>query len=327
MAYAFVVFGLLLLIVGGETVLRGGVGLSRLAGLSPLVIGLMVVSSGTSAPEMVVSLQAAARGAPDLVIGNIIGSNIVNVLLILGFGALLRPIPVSPKIVLRDGGALMIASIALFVLTESGTFSRQSGMLLLAAFVLYMIVSFASDWRRPMALERADIDPLTDGGRQPAPAASLLLLIFGLVCLYFGGGFVVDGGLAIARLYHVPQAVVGLTLVTVGSSLPELVTTIVASVRGHTSIAAGNLIGSNVFNIFFVLGITSLVYPFAVPRHLFRVDAAVMVAAALILPPMLASRWRMTRMQGFLFMASYAVYLFFLAWRYGILTVPALGLG
>lgn len=324
MAYAFVGFGLILLIIGSESVLRGGVGLSRIVGLSPLLIGLLIVSAGTSAPEMVVSLQAAVRGAPDLALGNIVGSNIVNILLILGIGAVLRPIPVSPKTVLRDGGALVAASIALFVLFERGAISHRNGWMLLAGFAAYAVISFFTEWRRPLPDGGAEVRA---GGRELSPAMSTILLLFGLACLYFGGGYVVDGGLAIARFYHVPQAVIGLTVVAIGSSLPELATTIVASLRGHSSIAAGNLIGSNVFNILFVLGLTVLVRPLTVSREMAGADIYVMTAVAVLLPVMLASRWRLTRAQGAFLVLSYLVYLGFVAWRQGLLSAVIPGAG
>lgn len=327
MAYAFVGFGLILLIVGSESVLRGGVGLSKFAGLSPLLIGLLIVSAGTSAPELVVSLQAAVHEAPDLALGNIVGSNIVNILLILGLGAVLRPIPVSPKTVLRDGGALVAASIALFMLLERGIISHRSGWMLLAGFAAYVTVSFLTDWRRPSPDKDGEARADARDGREPSAAMSAILLLFGLACLYFGGGYVVDGSLAIARIFHVPQAIIGLTLVAIGSSLPELATTIGASIRGHTSIAAGNLIGANVFNILFVLGLTAVVHPMTVSRQMAGADIYVMMAAAALLPLMLASRWRLTRAQGVFLVLSYLVYLGFVALRLGLLPAAVPGAG
>ena len=149
MAYGFVGFGLLLLIIGSESVVRGGVGLSRTLGLSPLLIGLLIVSAGTSTPELVVSLQGAFHGAPDLALGNVVGSNIVNILLILGLGALMQPILASPKIVLRDGTALMAASAALFLCVQSGRITQRDGWMFLAGLAVYVVIAFVTDWRRP----------------------------------------------------------------------------------------------------------------------------------------------------------------------------------
>ncbi|MDE3116680.1 MAG: sodium:calcium antiporter, partial [Pseudomonadota bacterium] len=192
MAYAFVGFGLFLLIVGSEAVLRGGVGLSRNLGFSPLLIGLLVVSIGTAAPELVVSLQSALRQAPDLALGTVIGSNIVNILLILGLGALIRPIPVSPKTVLRDGSALVLSSIALLALAEAGRIPRSCGLVLLGGFAVYLLVCFLTDWRRPTPDSSAQARALSRGDLVSTPAVSIILLLFGLACLYFGGGYMVD---------------------------------------------------------------------------------------------------------------------------------------
>lgn len=324
MAYAFVGFGLILLIVGSASVLRGGVGLSRFVGLPPLPIGLLIVSAAISAPEMAVSLQAAVRGAPDLALGTVIGSNIVNILFILGLAALLRPIPASPKAVLRDGGTLVAASIALLVLVKMGTLSRHSGLLLLAGFAAYMAVSFFTDWRRPLPDGAAGARA---GDRELAPAMSMILLLFGLACLYFGGGYVVDGGLALARFYRVPQAVIGLTVVAMGASLPELATAMAASLWGRTSIAACNLVTASIFNILFVLGLTALIHPMAVSRELAGADIYAMTGAAVLLPLILASRWRLTRAQGAFLVLSYLVYLGFVAWRQGLLSAVIPGAG
>ncbi len=319
MAYAFVGFGLFLLIIGSGAVLRGGIGLSRNIGLSPLLIGLLVVSIGTSAPELVVSLQSALRQAPDLALGTVIGSNIVNILLILGLGALLRPIPVSPKTVLRDGGVLVLSSFALLALAEAGRISRACGLVLLGGFVLYVLVCFLTDWRRPTQDSGAQALVLSRGDQVLRPPVSIILLLFGLACLYFGGGYVVDGGLAVARFYRVPEAVIGLTLVAVGSALPELATTVTASIRGQSSLAAGNLIGSNIVNILLVLGLTASIRPLTVSAQVTGVDIYVMTAAAVLLPLLLASRWRLTRGQGLFLVVAYLAYLGFVAWRHGLM--------
>ena len=314
MAYAFVGFGLLLLIIGSEAVVRGGVGLSRAFGLSPLLIGLLVVSTGTSTPELVISLQGTLHDVPGIAIGNVVGSNIVNIMLILGLAAVLRPIPTSPRIVVRDGGTLIAASLALVVLASIGIIGKHSGWLLLAGFAAYVVVCFITDRRRsspPAGAER--------NTRGPTPAMSIIMLIFGLACLFFGGDYVVQGGVTVAHLYNVPPAVIGLTMVAIGTSLPELATTIAASIRGQTSLAIGNLIGSNIFNLLLVLGVTASVHPVRVSDTVASADIFVMVGAAVVLPLMLATRWRLTRAQGVFLVMSYVAYLGYLAWRQGYL--------
>lgn len=324
MAYAFIGFGLLLLVVGSEAVLRGGVGLSRSLGLSPLLIGLLVVSTGTSAPELVVSLEGAFHGAPGLAIGNIVGSNIVNLMLILGLGAVMRPIPAPPKTVLRDGGVLVLVSAVLVVLASSGHVTRRDGLFLLAGFAAYLVLCIATDWRRATATDEVGVrgDRDRDG---PTPPMNMIVLLFGLACLYFGGSYVVDGGIAVARLYNLSPAIIGLTLVAIGSSLPELATTIAAAARGQTSIAIGNLVGSNIFNVLMVLGTTAAIHPLDARNLVGNVDLFVMMAAAVLLPIMLASRWQLTRVQGAFLVLGYGAYLVFIAWRQGYLPDGALG--
>ena len=317
MAYVFIGFGLVLLVIGSESVLRGGVELSKFLGLSPLVIGLLIVSAGTSTPELVVSLQAVLHDAPGLALGNVVGSNIVNLLLVLGFGALLRPIATSRKVVLRDGGMLIAATLVLIAFVETGTMTRLDGLALLVGFVAYVALAYVTD-RKPPPQARAGEAVPGAGAREALLAAmNVVFLVFGLVCLYFGGGYVVNGGVAVAQMYHIPPAVIGLTVVALGSSMPELATTIVAAIRGHTALAIGNLIGSNIFNILLVLGVTASVRPFAVSPLVARGDIFVMATAAIARPLVLALRWRLTRPQGGGLVLSYFAYLGFVAWRMG----------
>jgi len=327
MAYAFVGVGLLLLIVGGEVVLRGGVGLSRALGLSPLLIGLVVIAAGTSAPELAVSVTGAAHDAPDIAIGNVVGSNIVNILLILGIGALIRPIPAPPKVVWRDGFFLLLASVALAVVALCGAITRPVAYAFLGAFAVFLLVSFFTDWRRSShncgnetrAMARLD-------GRAPHAGRSLFLLVVGLIALYFGGRTVLDGSVSIARIHHVPEAVIALTVIAVGTSLPELVTTLIGSARGQSNLVMGNLIGSNIFNILFVLGVAALVHPLAVSPMLAHADLPAMVAAAVALLAMLTVGWRLSRGQGLLLLMGFAAYVVFLAWRQGYIPAHPFGL-
>ncbi|MBI1329401.1 MAG: calcium/sodium antiporter [Alphaproteobacteria bacterium] len=320
--YLIVGAGLLLLIAGSETVLRGGVGLAGALRLSPLLIGLLVVSAGTSAPELVVSLNAAVKGAPDIAVGNVIGSNIVNILLILGLGALIRPLPAPPKVVWRDGLAMLLASGALLVIARMGFLSSQCGWVLIAGFVLYVVVAFITDWRRTTGDSVAAARASELMRSELRLGVSLFLLIFGLAALYVGARFVVNGGIVLARDFHIPESVIGLTVIAVGTSLPELVTTIVASVRRQSGLAIGNLIGSNIFNILLVLGATATIHPIAIALDFARLDVWVMAGAALLLIPLMATGWRVTRPQGFLLVLLYVCYMAYLAWREGLLILP-----
>jgi len=327
MAYWFLGGGLVLLLFGSEAIVRGGVAISRTLKLSPLVIGLLVVTAGTSAPEFAVSLEAATTGAPDIALANIVGSNILNLLLILGLAAVIRPLPSSPKVVLRDGGAMLVSAVALAAMAQGGTISRVQGLMMLAAFVLYVAAIFFSDWRRSaeysVPCARA-VQRLQDGAPQSG-AAGLFVLLFGLVGLTVGAHFTVTGAEAVARAFNLPQWLIGLTVVAFGASVPELVVTLVAAARGQTHLAIGHLIGSNVFNALGALGATAALVPLNVTPALMG-DVVAMAAASMLIVPLLVSRWKLSRPRGALLVASYACYLLFLAWRQGLVTPQMIGL-
>ena len=326
MVYAFLGIGFALLILGSETALHGSIGVSRARGLSPLLLGLLVISTASSAPELFVSLQAVHHNAPDIAIGNIVGSNIVNILLIMGLGALIRPMPSPPKVVFRDGGALVAASIALLLIAQTGTITREFGYMLLAGFAAYLVLAFATDWRRPSHNSVAECRAQSHTGHVPG-GVGLFLFAFGLLCLFFGANFIVDGAVAMANAEHAPQAAIGLTIVALGASLPELAVTFIAAMRGRSDIAVGQLIGASIFNILFVLGVTAAIHPLPVNPMIAKVDALVMAGAALLLIPLLASSWRLTRVRGFFLILCYVGYGVFLASRLGyhLPHVPGMG--
>lgn len=328
MAYWWILGGgLALLLFGSEAIVRGGVALGRALNLSPLVIGLLVISAGTSAPEFAVSMQAAYAGAPDIALANVVGSNILNLLLILGLAALIRPLPSSPKVVMRDGGAMVLSAAALALMAQGGTITRAQGAAMLGAFVLYMVVIFFSDWRRSSehsvpcarAMERLQ------SGEPQSGASGLFHVLFGLVGLTVGAHFTVAGAEAVARAFDLSPAMVGLTVVAFGASVPELVVTLVAAARGQTQLAIGHLIGSNVFNALGAVGGAALFSPLKVDPHLSS-DLLAMAGASALLVPLLVSRWRLTRSRGALLLLAYACYLVFLAWRQGYVTPAMVGL-
>jgi cation:H+ antiporter len=317
-----------LLIAGSEATVRGGVGLARVLGLSPVLIGLLVIASATSAPELFVALRAATAGAPDIALGNIIGGNIFLLLFALGLGALIRPLASPPKVVLRDGGTMLAAAlvVAFFALNEY--LGRHEGLFLFLGLVVYLVVTFFTDWRRSadhsVALSRA----VARSKNEPLPVVgSLFLLFLGLICLVLGALFTVDGSVALARALHLQQAFVGLTIIAFGTSLPKLVSVLVAAIRGHTDAAVGLVIGAVIFNLLGVLGITAMVAPLAVSRMLASTDLYVMVGASAVLLPLLAMRWRLSRPRGALLALGYVCYVAFLLWRQGLLTPALPGLG
>lgn len=328
MAYWFLGAGFILLVLGSEAAVRGGVALSRAAGLSPLAIGLFVLSLATSSPELAVSLRAALAGSPDIALGNVVGSNLINLLLALGLGALIRPMPSSPKVVLRDGGTMLGASVALALMAWGGAITRGEGVVLLLALLVYLVATYISDIRRPpehsLACARA-IDRL--GGEETSASAGLFYLVLGIIGLVLGAHFAVGGAVKLAAAMHVSELAMALTLIAFGTSLPELLMTVIAAARGESELAIGHLIGSSTFNILGVIGITAAVHPLSVAPMLAAVDVLVMVGATAILLPMLASHWRLSRPQGALLLVSYVGYVVFLAWRLGMLTPQMLGMG
>jgi cation:H+ antiporter len=318
--------GLTLLVLGSETAIRGGAGLSRAFGLPPLLIGLLIISTGTSAPEMSVALQAVHIGAPDIALGNVIGSNIINVLLILGLAALIHPMPSPPKIVLRDGGFLLLVSVVLVILAMSGKISQLEGMILLGVYVAYCVVAFVTDWRRPseLSVHCARAEELKS---QTSAGASFLTLVFGIACIALGGRLAVDGALMFARDYHLSQAMVGLTVMAVATSLPELAVITMTAARGYTQIAVGQLIGSNLFNTMAVIGAAAAFGGLPVADAFRSADIYIMAAAAALLLPLLLSSWRLSRPRGAMLVLGYCAYVLFLAWRQGLISPAMVGLG
>lgn len=328
MEIAFLAGGVLLLIAGSEAAVRGGVAVARALGLSPLLIGLFVISAATSAPELAVSVRAGLYGASDIALGNVIGSNILNLLLILGLGALIRPMPSPPKVVLRDGGSMLAASVVLALMAFGHVITRLEGAFLLVAFVVYVVATLLTDWRRPpehsVACARA-LARMAAG--ETSGAAGSFILAFGLVCLALGAHFAVAGAVRFAITAGISQALVALTVVAFCTSLPELLLTTVAAARGETDLAIGHLVGANTFNILAVVGLTAMLRPLAVSATLAGIDMLVMVGASAILLPMLATNWRLSRTQGALLLISYLGYVAFLAWRQGLVTPVLTGTG
>lgn len=297
--------GLLLLYAGGESLVLGAYGMARRLGISPLAVGLTVVAFGTSTPELVVSLDAALGGSNDIALGNIVGSNIANIALILGVAALITPTVAESKVVRQDCPLMIGVSVLLVVMLMDGVLSRIEGALLiggLATFTSYTLWQSArSEALQAAVADAAEAMPVA----RPLKASALVLL--GLALLVAGGNFVVDGAVTIAAKLGLSQAVIGLTIVAVGTSLPELSTSVIAAMRRQGDIAIGNVVGSNLFNILGILGITTLVLP--VQRGDIRwLDLGLMVALAVLLPVLLHWRGRLQRGTGFALLAIFIGY-------------------
>src|SRR5215472_13151374 len=328
MEYAFLAGGFLLLIAGSEAAVRGGVAVARALGLSPLFIGLFVISAATSAPELAVSVRAGLYGASDIALGNVIGSNILNLLLILGLGALIRPMPSPPKVVLRDGGAMLAASVILALMAWGHVIARWEGAFLLFAFAVYVGTTLVTDWRRPPEHSVACARALARMAAGETPGLiGFFILMFGLVSLALGAHFSVAGAVRFAITSGMSQAMIALTVVAFCTSVPELLLTTIAAARGETDLAIGHLVGSNTFNLLAVVGLTAVIRPLQVSTALAGIDMLVMVGASTILLPMLATNWRLSRPQGALLLVSYLGYMVFLAWRQGLITPALVGAG
>lgn len=313
MTYLTLLAGLVLLVAGGDLLVRGAVAIALRFGISTLIIGLTLVGFGTSTPELVTSLDAAIREAPGIAVGNVVGSNTANILLILGLSALITPIAVAPQVLKRDGTVVVLAAVACLAVVLSGDMGRLYGGVLVALLALYVYSTYRLD-SGPAA--RSTVAAAQAGQSLPVPGptpvrltVSLLLFAAGLALTIVGAGLLVSAAISLARSWQVSEAVIGVTIVAIGTSLPELVTSVMAAIRRQADIAFGNIIGSNIFNILGILGVTGLVHPIVVPAEIARVDIWVMLAATVLLLGCSATGWRLSRMEGGLFVLSYAAYL------------------
>jgi cation:H+ antiporter len=312
-AYPQVVAGLLVLLFGGEALVRGAVTIARRLSLSPLVIGLTVVAFGTSLPELVVSLDAVLRGVPGIAVGNVIGSNIANILLILGIAALLYPIRCNPESLLRDGGFLLGATVLFCLFAFDGHIGRLEGIVLLAGILFFIVFSYYSERRGGSVSGEVHVREGEMVADIPAgPRSTLYSLLFiggGIIGLHFGADLLVGGAVTIAHQFGVSDAIIGLTLVAVGTSLPELAATGVAAWRRESDVALGNVIGSNIFNILGVLGTTSVLVGLPVDQQFLRADLWIMLGITVLFIPMMVTGWRLTRREGSLLLGLYVCYI------------------
>lgn len=301
--------GLALLIAGAESLVRGASRLAGQWGISSLVIGLTVVAFGTSAPELAVSVQSGLSGQGDLALGNVIGSNIFNVLFILGIAALITPLSVSVQLIRLDVPIMIAASLLTLALGWNGVISRLDGSILflgMLAYTGYMI--YASRHGQIAAPE-----PESPAEARPESKpwwVNTLLVLAGLGLLVLGSRWLVEGAVAFARMLGVSEMVIGLTLVAMGTSLPEVVTSIIASLRGERDIAVGNVVGSNIFNLLSVLGVAGMVAPEGIPVNAAErsFDIPVMIAVALACLPIFMSGGRISRGEGALFLGYFFAY-------------------
>jgi cation:H+ antiporter len=316
-----IVVGLAVLLAGGEVLVRGASGLAKAVRISPLIVGLTVVAFGTSAPELAVVLQSgfAARGDPavaNVAIGNVVGSCIFNVLFVLGLTAIVRPVVVSAQLVRLEVPLMIAASLGLLVLGWDGHLGLVDGLLLFGALVGYIVWTVIQSRRESRHFQERFEQVIETragrlfGARARHAAVQLVLVVVGLVFLTIGSRALVDGSVKIARSLGVSELLIGLTIVAVGTSLPEIVTSVLASLRGHGDIAVGNVVGSNIFNILCVLGVAGIVVPqgIEISHEALWHDIPIMIAVAVACLPIFFTQYRIDRWEGYLFFAYYVAY-------------------
>ncbi|MGH7468466.1 MAG: calcium/sodium antiporter [Longimicrobiales bacterium] len=311
-AIGLVILGLLLLAVGGEVLVRGATRVARIAGLTPAVIGLTVVALGTSLPELVVSVSAAAQDRASLAIANVVGSNILNITGTLGLVALITPLPARTTLVRLEWPALLLASAAALLVMRDGVVDRYEGSSFVIALVVFTAYSVYIARREATQQEQVSLAKQADAhapGQPRGIAYSLALLALGLSMLIVGGDLLVDGAVRMARSLGVSERRIGLTVVAIGTGAPEIAATLAAALRKHTDIAMGNLIGSNIFNVLGILGVAALWRPLRFESTLVAYDAWWMLGTALLLLPVILIGARVTRAEGALLLGIYVTYL------------------
>ncbi|PWF45457.1 sodium:proton exchanger [Massilia glaciei] len=314
----FIVIGLVILVAGAEGLVRGAASIAARLKISPLVIGLTVVSFGTSAPELTVNLVAASNGSPDLAVGNVIGSNIGNILLILGVCAMIVPLEVKSSTVWKEIPLALLGVVLVLIMGNDEFFdgvgfnalTRTDGMALLALMIIFMYYVFGLA-KGDRAKE--EISNVGEEVKTFSLPVSSILTVAGLAGLVFGGQLLVSGATAIAKAAGLSEALIGLTVVAIGTSLPELATSVVAALKKQADIAIGNIVGSNIFNVFFVLGTTSTITALPITLAL-SIDILVSIGASLLLLLFMftGKQHRLVRWEGALFLGLYVVYLIYL---------------
>lgn len=302
MVVLFLIIGIIFLLIGGDMLVNSSTALAKKLNVSPFLIGITVVSFGTSAPELLVSLNAAVIGSAGIAIGNVIGSNIANIALVLGLTILIRPINVDSKKYLFGWLVMFVSSIMFFGFSLDGVIGFFDGLSFIFGLIFFVTLSIRYS---NSSMEEEKIEENKDTKMIP------VYFILGSAGLYFGSEFLVTNSVIVAKYFGISEFVIGITIVALGTSLPELVTSVIAILKGHSSISIGNLIGSNIFNVFAVLGITSLVQPLNSDRSILISDLPVMLGITLLLGFFLFISNRLRRMEGVLLISIYLIYVVF----------------
>lgn len=330
--YFLLLGGFVLLVLGGELLVRGAVQTAERLGMSPLLIGLTLVGFGTSTPELVTSVQASLAGSPGIAVGNIVGSNISNILLILGISAMISPMAVGSQALMRDGGVVLFSAMLFAVIGFSMPLNGPVGTVLLLGLASYLFYAYrqemanapaghTSAFDKAEAFEGAHTAPLREAtnpdvidGKQQTRGILLPigLAVIGLLVVVLGGKLLVDGATGIARSAGISETVIGLTIVAVGTSLPELVTSVIAALRKHGDVALGNILGSNIYNVLGIGGVTAIASPTVMPAQIVEFDNLVMVAASILLIVFARTGIRIGRLEGVVLLTSYVAYIYYI---------------
>ena len=294
------ILGLVFLIFGGDLLVRSAVSFAEKFGVSSFLIGVTVVSFGTSIPELMVSIQAAMDQAADIAIGNVLGSNIANIALVLGVSVVIRPLSITTNTYKLSWWVMLISSLLFILFLLDNVITKMEGLLLIAGLFFFIIFSI----KRNIPNEESIISKINI-------QTGILFFVLGAIGLYFGSELFVESAISIASFFDVPKFVIGITVVALGTSLPELVTSIVALMKGQNNISLGNLIGSNIFNVFAVLGITSLIQELGTSSILLFLDFGVMLAVILVFGYQLFIRKKISRTAGFILLSGYFSYILF----------------
>lgn len=309
MEYVLLIGGLIVLIISGEALVRGAVGVALKFKIPPLVIGMTIVSMGTSAPELLVSLKAAIDGHAELAIGNVLGSNIANIALVLGITTMILPIAVKRSTVLIDWTIMMVATLLFFLFILNGTVNWYEGLIFTLGLIAFNVYMFKSIKKTNQANEILDID--VEKTKKSNILFHIFLIAIGCVGLAFGANWLLDGAVQIATDFGVSEHIIGVTIVAFGTSVPELITSVVAALKKETDISVGNLVGSNIFNLLGVLGITTLIQEIPVSLQVMNEDIYWLLGISLLIFPLMIIGYRISRFKGFLLFVSYSIYIYF----------------
>lgn len=307
MEYVLLIGGLITLIVAGEALVRGAVGVALKFKIPTLVIGMTIVSFGTSAPELLVSLKAALEGHPELSIGNVVGSNVANLALVLGLTAMILPIAVKRTTVKIDWVIMMVFTVLFYLFIIDELIQWYEGLIFVLALIGFNIFMF----RGGSKSDEEDIDIDIEDAKKKTIVLQFLLILIGCIGLAYGADWLLDGAVTIATNFGVSEHTIAVTIVAFGTSVPELITSVVAALKKETDISVGNLIGSNIFNILGVLGITALVKEVPVSSQVIYNDIFWVLGISLFVFPLMIINYRINRFRGLLLFLSYVVYIYF----------------